>query len=135
MIYNFYLTDNESDSFIYYNNESDYSPLDKDNYTIKSTLRQFVTKLVLDYFLHRQNAICFNPLYDKIELYDTDNNYMFEIRFFLDNDFDFFYMQWANDLITNNHSVSQYDIEENILAINTLLRDISITRNYYDYDV
>ena len=134
MTYNFYLIDNESDSFIYYNNESDYSPLDKDNYTIKGTFKQFVTKLVLDYFLHRHNAIGFNPLHDKIALYDAGNNYMFEIRFFLDNDFDFFYMQWTNDLITNSHSVSQYDIEENMLAVNTLLRDISIIRNYYDYD-
>ena len=131
MTYNFYLTDNESDSFTYNN----------DNHTIKATLRQFVLKITLDHFLHRQSifnecsATPFNPLVDKIELYDADNNYMFEIRFFFNSEFGFAYMQWTNDLITNYHSISQYSLDEDLLAVNTLLQDISITRNYYDYDV
>lgn len=131
MTYNFYMTDNESDTFIYNN----------DNHTIRATLRQFILKVELNYFLHRQNifnecnTIPFNPLTDRIALYDADNNYMFEIRFFFNNEYGFAYMQWCNDLITNHHSVSQYNLDEDLLAVNTLLRDISITRNYYDYDI
>ena len=131
MTYNFYLIDNESDSFIYNN----------DNHTIKATLRQFVGKIELDYFLHKQsifnicNKIPFNPLSDRIALYDADNNYMFEIRFFFNNELGFIYMQWTNDLIANCHSFLQYGLEEDFLVVNTLLQDIAITRNYYDYNI